>query len=78
MRGQCDPCGQIYRPAGGLGNSPQSGCARLTHSDGALRGRFGVLGPFLGEGEYSGFVFGEDVAVDHAFQLCAGAFDVLR
>ncbi len=43
-----------------------------------LRGRFGVLGPFLAEGEYSGFVFGEDVAVDHAFQLGAGAFDVLR
>ncbi|MFV2088876.1 hypothetical protein [Micromonospora sp. LOL_021] len=44
----------------------------------ALRGQFGRLRPFRGESEHSGFVFGEDAAVDHAFELRAGAFDVFR
>gem|GEM_PF-6119849 len=43
-----------------------------------VRGQFGRLGPFRGESEYSGLVFGEDSTDDHAFELRAGAFDVLR
>jgi len=43
-----------------------------------VRGQVGRLCPFRGESEYSGFVLGEDLAVDHAFELRAGAFDVFR
>lgn len=43
-----------------------------------LRGRFERLGPFLGEGEYSGFGFGEDLSADQPFQLGPGTFDVFR
>ena len=43
-----------------------------------LRGRFGGLGLFRDESEYSGWSFGQDSAAGHAFELRAGAFDVFR